>query len=78
MLLAAAQLGRDKSDSLLWHLRSSQNFQPWQEADPGSREGYLGLFVYLPVAMGNAFERLGSKWFFEAQSVSFLNLPAHA
>lgn len=29
-----------------------------QEADPEAREGYMGLFCYLPVAMGNTFEPL--------------------
>lgn len=27
-----------------------------QEADPEAREGYMGLFCYLPVAMGSTFE----------------------
>ena len=33
-----------------------------QEADPEAREGYMGLFCYLPVAMGSTFEPLGPTW----------------
>ena len=32
---------------------------PVKEADPEAREGYMGLFCYLPVAMGSTFEQLG-------------------
>ncbi|CAJ1403962.1 unnamed protein product [Effrenium voratum] len=45
--------GADQIATLLPDILSNASNK---EADPGSREGYLGLFVYLPVAMGNAFE----------------------
>jgi len=45
--------GADRIEMLLPDILTNASNQ---EADPEAREGYMGLFCYLPVAMGNTFE----------------------
>ncbi|CAK9099082.1 Protein ILITYHIA [Durusdinium trenchii] len=45
--------GSDRIEMLLPDILTNASNQ---EADPEAREGYMGLFCYLPVAMGSTFE----------------------
>ncbi|CAK9009849.1 unnamed protein product, partial [Durusdinium trenchii] len=47
--------GSDRIEMLLPDILTNASNQ---EADPEAREGYMGLFCYLPVAMGSTFEPL--------------------